>query len=105
MFAPIAKSGDINSGKPAFGRLQSDGSYSLSTYRDGDGAVVGEHWVTLIRIADSAHTSATSSTPGVSNFGRVTVPQKKSVVAGQANEIDIAISAKDVARYGSRDDD
>jgi hypothetical protein len=104
MFAPIAKAGSINSGKPAFGPLSSDGSYTLSTYGKDDGAVVGEHWVTLIRSQDS-HTSASESTQAIFKFERVTVPEKKSVAAGQDNEIDIAITAKDIARYGSRSDD
>ncbi len=105
MFAPIAKAGDVNSGKPAFGRLRPDGSFSLTTYHDGDGAVVGEHWVTLIRVADPSRPPANTHAAGIATFGRVTVPQKKSVIAGQDNEIDIAISTKDVARYGSKNDD
>jgi hypothetical protein len=32
-------------GKPAVGAVQSDGSYTLSTYAQGDGAVIGKHSV------------------------------------------------------------
>ena len=35
------------SGQPALGEIQSDGTFSLSTYRPGDGAVVGRHKVRI----------------------------------------------------------
>src|SRR5262245_35967084 len=50
MFAPVAKGDDRRAGRPAFGKLASDGSFTLGTYKLGDGAVVGDHWVTVIRI-------------------------------------------------------
>ena len=34
-------------GRPATGKLQPDGSYTLSTMKEGDGAVAGEHIVTI----------------------------------------------------------
>ena len=50
MFAPVARADNLNPGKPAFGQLQDNGSFVLSTYDTGDGAVVGEHSVTIINI-------------------------------------------------------
>ena len=53
MFAPISQ-GSADAGKPAFGDIQPDGSFVLTTYREGDGAVVGDHWVTLFPPAEQA---------------------------------------------------
>src|SRR5256885_12551631 len=47
-FAAIAKGDDVNPGKPAWGKIESDGTFRLTTYRNDDGAVVGDHWVTII---------------------------------------------------------
>lgn len=41
MFSPIGK------GKPAAADVNQDGSYRLTTYRSGDGAIVGKHRVTF----------------------------------------------------------
>jgi hypothetical protein len=103
MFAPVAKGGAIEAGKPAVGRLGADGSFTLTTYRDNDGAVVGEHWVTIIRtapnpegggknIAGDPHTSPA--------FDRLAVPRTTSVISGLQNHIDIKLSAAEVARFG-----
>lgn len=45
LFAPDAAQG--TRGKPAVGRFEADGLYTLSTYREGDGAVVGRHHVVI----------------------------------------------------------
>jgi hypothetical protein len=34
-------------GRPATGKLQPDGSYTLGTLKEGDGVVAGEHLVTI----------------------------------------------------------
>ncbi len=34
-------------GRPAMATIQSDGSYRLTTFKDGDGAVLGKHKVTI----------------------------------------------------------
>lgn len=34
-------------GSPATGEIQSDGSFTLSTYHNGDGAIVGKHLVLI----------------------------------------------------------
>ncbi len=36
-----------DSGKRATGKLQADGTFVLSTYKEGDGAVAGEHSVII----------------------------------------------------------
>ena len=88
MFAPLAKGGSVNAGKPAFGKIQSDGSYILSTYRDDDGAVVGEHTVTIYDVSEAAR------------FSQLLVPGRRTVVADEDNQINIEITTGDIRRFG-----
>ncbi len=48
MFFPTASDGK-NTGKAASGQLDSSGEFELTTYSDGDGAVIGEHKVTVLK--------------------------------------------------------
>jgi len=107
MFAPIATGKDRNAGRPAFGLLEPDGSFSLTTYSTGDGAVVGEHWVTVIRIEpeqpgdDGPPSDLPPPKPaGPQQFSRIAVPTKVTVAADADNVIDVALTKQDVARYG-----
>lgn len=107
MFAPIAQGENSNPGKPAFGLLGADGSFVLTTYADGDGAVVGEHWVSVIRmeqreLVDESLADEPPSPIAVTGpkFARVTYPQKVAVVAGQDNEVSISLTSQDIARFG-----
>lgn len=47
IFYPTGKKGD-GTGKPARASLDSDGTFVLSTYGSGDGAVIGDHNVTVL---------------------------------------------------------
>ena len=87
LFAPVAKEGSAEGGKPAFGRTESDGSFHLTTYQDGDGAIVGEHWVTIFVPAQAPSKEANAEI----EYKRRAVPQKQIVSAGQDNVIDIAL--------------
>jgi hypothetical protein len=105
MFAPRARGDEVNAGKPAFGQLQPDGSYVLGTYDDEDGAVVGEHSVTIIRVGGGTKVALPQQTaPNRLKFSRLPVPGTFAVAAGQDNQLDIAITSNDVARYGQFDD-
>lgn len=45
-FVPLGESPDESfPGKPAQGAVQSDGTFVLTTYKDGDGAILGKHRV------------------------------------------------------------
>jgi len=37
----------VEGGRPSSGEIQSDGSYTLTCYNEGDGATLGEHRVTV----------------------------------------------------------
>lgn len=92
MFAPRAKDGAIESGKPAIGWLDEQGRFKLSTYSDGDGAVVGEHMVTLYGPANIADLPA-----GIPKFKRVAIQGKAiQVEAGKDNEVKIDLALKDL---------
>jgi hypothetical protein len=48
VFSPVPKKdGDRESGKPATGYTDADGKYTLSTFKNYDGAMVGQHRVTV----------------------------------------------------------
>jgi hypothetical protein len=103
MFAPMEVGDNPNPGKPAFGLIKEDGSFQLTTYELNDGAVVGEHWVTIINLAKKPkHGEAAVAGAALQNgFTRLTMPQRVNVVADQSNEIPIKLTSKDVARYGA----
>ncbi len=46
-FSPTSGEGD-SGGTSAMGPIESDGSYSLTTFNTGDGALVGQHIVTVV---------------------------------------------------------
>lgn len=48
VFAPLRTGKSTEVGKAGFGDVQTDGTFSLRTYTDDDGAVVGKHSVTVI---------------------------------------------------------
>jgi hypothetical protein len=96
MFGPIARPGEENPGKPAFGAIQADGQYRLTTFNPDDGAIVGEHWATIINVEEDLP-------DGVPEFARVTYPEKVTVVPGQDNRIDLRFSRETIRKY--REDD
>jgi hypothetical protein len=97
MFAPVAKGDTTNAGKHAVGRIQPDGSFQLTTFETNDGAIVGEHWVTIINHDED------NMPDGVPEFARIQVPEKKVVVAGKDNQIDISLTREEIRKY--REDD
>jgi hypothetical protein len=105
MFAPVAKEGEINAGRPAFGKLTSDGTFTLGTYEPDDGAVIGDHWVTVIRVQPAPPASIEEQEPRPAvpgQFKRVVMPRKVTVVSGQ-NTIDVSLTAAEVKQYAVYD--
>jgi hypothetical protein len=102
MFAPVEVGDNPNPGKPAFGLVQNDGSFVLTTYELNDGAVVGEHWVSIIKLQEKRReaTLVSHSPAAAPKFDRLNLPQKATVVAESDNQIDFNLTSQDVARYG-----
>jgi hypothetical protein len=108
MFAPIARGNNRDSGKPAFGQLVTDGSFTLTTYNEGDGAIVGEHWVTIIRTNEKREvtsTPVTNSPSSIPQFDRMAVPRKVNILANQENHIDLRLTNEEIRKFGIVDDD
>lgn len=106
MFAPIARGADGQAGRFAIGRADSSGEFTLGTYEPGDGAIVGEHWVTIIHApAEEEVDFPSSKAPAAKfSFDRLSVPNMVTVVAGGPNRIDIAVTADEVRRLGTREE-
>lgn len=51
VFTPVVTAGEdkMDSGKSAYATISSDGTYTLTTYDDGDGAVIGMHEVRVYK--------------------------------------------------------
>lgn len=93
-FAPVAASGALKSGKPGFGDIEPDGSYTISTYGHEDGAVAAEHWVTIINTQKEAVGGL------LLGASRVKVPIRQTVASGTENVIPIELTTDDIKRYG-----
>ncbi|TWT95254.1 hypothetical protein Pla108_33980 [Botrimarina colliarenosi] len=93
MFAPVS-GGGVKAGKPGFADVGADGTYVVSTYGSNDGAVVANHWVTILSTGSDA---AKQQLRGAS---RVQFPRQQTVAAGQENVIDIALTTDDIRRFG-----
>jgi len=93
MFAPVADASVAEAGKAAVGLIQSDGSFSLSTFGEGDGAIVGEHWVTVFVPKQSQPVAAGLPEAAAADieYKRVAVPTKQIVHAGKENQIEIKL--------------
>ena len=83
-------------GPPAMGKIQADGSFTLSTYGNGDGAIVGPHKVLITATATDAGTAPAADSNTEMRAGQSVIPTKYSsfstsgltaeVATGGANE-------------------
>lgn len=93
MFAPVAEAGSLKSGKPGFAKIESDGTFVVSTYDDYDGAVVAKHRLTLINNPESE----AGKRLGVN---RVMIPDVYEVKSGESNEFTVEITTSMVEELG-----
>ncbi|MEO0530753.1 MAG: hypothetical protein AAF266_09300 [Planctomycetota bacterium] len=96
MFTPVASEGGMMAGKAGLGTVKDGGSFAVSTYGSRDGAVVGDHRVTII---DRKDTPSDGRRLGVR---RVRLPDTYTVVSGQDNEFAIELSAQIIKRHATR---
>lgn len=113
MLAPIADGNALDAGKPAYGWIQPDGSYQLSTYSPSDGAIVGKHWVTIYASGPPEPEGNTLNAAVVNQSDRTNTPkfdyikfprEPVSIVADQDNSLDVALTSKAIRQFGVRDD-
>ncbi len=89
MFFPIAPKDKTEAGRPAYGHLDSEGKYSLSTHSKNDGALVGNHRVMIFHSKDSSPY----------NFSRFPIPDgNRSVVEGE-NIFNFDITTEQIKSY------
>jgi hypothetical protein len=94
LFFPMGTVGE-GAGKPAQGLLNEDGEFELRTYEDGDGAVVGEHRITVLSNPDpmSGGDAKSLGTPD---------PDRVTVKAGETNEVQIELTPPRRTQRGRR---
>lgn len=92
--SPVGK----GAGKPAQALLNEDGEFELRTYGRSDGAVIGEHRVTVLSTPDP------SSGEDVQTLGTPN-PAKVTVKAGEVNEFEIVLTARDPRADREDEDD
>ena len=82
-------------GPPATGQIQPDGTYELKTYEEGDGAVLGEHKVTIIALdMGSGLPEDTAAEPKAlipDKYGRDTTSGLTATVTDGENTIDFPL--------------
>lgn len=99
VFAPVAKDESGKAGRAAIGIPDAEGRFTLGTYSDDDGAVVGEHVVTFFRAADDSATR-----PDMANlkFKRVSLPSGRVTVVPGDNQVEVAFTLDEIKQYGNR---
>lgn len=65
-------------GQPATGDIESDGSFVLSTFSPGDGAIVGTHRVRVVCYSSQDPTKRSVDGPAGDALGELLVPEKYS---------------------------
>jgi hypothetical protein len=107
MFEPIAEGEDKFVGKAAFGQIQPDGGFVLTTDKDGDGAVVGPHHPVIFgnRVEDDRVENPDRPTEPGPNIGLIRLEdQVLQVVAGDENVFTIELSSRRHLRAAIEDD-
>ncbi len=101
-FTPVSGEGD-SGGTSAMGPIESDGSYSLTTFNTGDGAMAGQHIVTVVvPIEDIDELNKPRPDGSIAyKLPKELIPQKyndpkssplrNTVVAGENNKLDIEL--------------
>lgn len=99
VFYPVATGGSDIAGRPSFGKMDGEGRFELSCYKQSDGAIVGEHTVTLFRAEN--HEEIRPDLKQL-QFSRVNLPGGKVTVNPGDNEIDLELTSEEIAKFGNR---
>lgn len=88
---------DGTKGKTASGSFDTDGQYSLSTYQEGDGALVGDHKVVItprrVGVEPGGETATLAKLPPIPpRYGRASQSQLSATVHEKTNTIDFSLT-------------
>jgi hypothetical protein len=86
VFTPLSGKGG-ESGQVAAGHIQADGSYSLTTFDTDDGAILGQHAVTVI-LREGTSDASFKSKVTKEGTGRIRYILPKSVVPEKYSKVD-----------------
>ena len=81
------------SGQPAQGQIQSDGTFTLSTYKEADGAVVGRHKVRIT--CYETEKPGFPRSPGEQTLGRLLIPEKYTFLDQSGLSADVSIDREE----------
>jgi hypothetical protein len=105
-FSPVAAEDALNAGKAGYGYIHADGTFTLTTYKENDGAVVGQHRVTIRsrsrRLPEGQAPPPRDETIPPFETLRL-VGQKYEVVAGQENEFQIELTSDQIRKFGEQE--
>ncbi len=73
-------------GQPAVGTIQSDGSFTLSTFEENDGAIVGQH---MVRVACYSTQDPAVADQAGDSLGELLIPRKYTVLASSGLTADV----------------
>ena len=92
-FVTFQSGGKGPAGKPASGSVGADGTFKLSTYGDGDGAVIGKHKLNyappVVAIDEKTHSE--DSKPVVGPYDGLAPSKADAEVKAGDNKIDIEL--------------
>jgi hypothetical protein len=94
-FAPINSSPD-NPALPANGQVKSDGTFVLSTHKEGDGAAVGKHRVSYSWPARKGRENWDETAPGAGPPPPETISPFEGLVVKDPPEVEIKAGTNDI---------
>lgn len=99
IFSPVSSDDDLIAGRPSFGITDASGRFQLNCYEEGDGAVIGEHSVTLFRAEDHDRTR-----PDLRQyrFSRVSLPTGHIAIDPGDNRVSISLTSDQLHQHGNR---
>ena len=89
-------------GQPARGMIQSDGSFVLSTFDEGDGAIVGTHKVRIS--CYEAQRDGMQASEGEISLGKLLIPRKYTLYDQSGLTLEVANDGNDQVIFELTDD-
>lgn len=86
MFSPAG------GGQPARGEIQPNGTFTLSTFAEGDGAIVGSHRVRIMCNSVQDPNNTAEYDVNAANVGRLMIPRKYTQLSSSGLTADVSAS-------------